>query len=577
MNDIRIDLTRGGTSSQPVPAGSLLAGRAFIDWYLTEHVSPRIHPLSEDNVLIVSPGLFGGTSAPSSGRLSVGGKSPLTGGVKEANAGGPAGHKLGRLGVRSIVVHGKAADWQVLKIDAKGPSLEPAGDLVGLRNYEAAERLRDRFGADVTTMTVGPAGERLYSTASIACSDMEGRPARHAARGGLGALMGSKRLKAIVIDDSGTTWRRATDPELFKRAVKDLSQELRDYPLVDIVHQLGTAFFVGWEHDNGALVTHNHRSGSFHAIKGIDADAAGEWEKEHGGARGHRCMPGCAVACSNVVHDRDGRYLTASLEFETISLCGSNLGLERWEDVAKVDRFCDDFGLDTIDTGAAIGVLNDVGLYEFGDFERVEALMEEIAQGTPLGRILGNGVAMTAKAFGISRVPAVKNQAIPAHAARASKGWAVTYATSPQGADHTAGAVSEDRLNPAHQVDRSRWAQVIQCALDTTGLCHFTFLDRTERQLEIIASAVGALHGIDFSRDDFVALGKQVLLQERDFNRRAGLSEGADGLPEWMRTEPLSPHNVVFDVPQDDLDEFFDLSKATGFVVAQDFHQVWEE
>lgn len=566
MRDIRVDMTQGEISSEGVRADSVLGGRAFIDWYLSEYVSPRVHPLSGGNALVVSPGLLAGTSMPSSGRLSVGGKSPLTQGIKEANSGGPAGHKLGRLGVRSVVVEGRGEEWQVLVLNGEGATLEPAGDFVGLTNYEATRAIRERYGDQVTSMTVGPAGERLYSNSTVACTDMEGRPTRHAARGGLGAVMGSKHLKAIVIDDSGASARRAVRQQSFNSLVKAVSEEIRDDPFAQGLHALGTAFAVQWEHDNGALVTYNHHSGSFPGVQGINADSILAWIEKHGGTVGHRCMPGCVIACSNVVHDRHGDYLTASLDFETLTLCGSNLGLERLEDVARIDRACDELGLDTIEMGATIGVLTEVGLFEFGDSERVDALLQEVAQDTVLGRVLGNGVETAARVFGISRVPAVKSQAISAHAARASKGWGVTYATSPQGADHTAGAVTADRLSPDLQVARSRWAQITQCALDASGICHFTLMEQSQKRLDMMAASIAALYGIDFSSDDFIALGKRMLLQEKDFNRRAGISDAADSLPEWMKNEPLPPHQVVFDVPQTEIDEFFDLSKATGFV-----------
>lgn len=565
MKDIKVNLTRGEISSAPVPADSLLGGRAFIDWYLTKYVSPRVHPLSEENVLIVSPGLFAGTSAPSSGRISVGGKSPLTGGVKEANAGGPAGHKLGRLGIRSIVVEGRAEEWQVLKITAEGASLDPAGDIVGLGNYEAARRLRERYGPKVASMTAGPAGEKLYLNSSVACTDMEGRPVRHAARGGVGAIMGSKRLKAIVIDDAGGSMRKGADPEGFKRATKVVSDVVREFMLVGALNKFGTVFMYQMDYERGSCVSLNHHAGTIEGAERMNTDSFERWKEKHGGENGHRCMPGCVVACSNIVHDSQGNYLTASLEFETLSLCGTNLGFTSIEELGKIDRRCDDLGLDTIETGATIGILSDVGLFELGDFERVMALLDEVALGSPLGRIIGSGAETAARVLGISRVPSVKGQAIPGHAARGAKGWGVTYATSPQGADHTTGAVSADMLSPHGQVARSRWSQIVNTAVDATGLCHFTFMYRSPRHLELLAPMISTLYGIEYSQSDFVELGKEMLRQEREFNRRAGISDASDGVPEWMRKEPLPPHNEVYDVPQEEIDELFDFSKTVEF------------
>ena len=199
-------------------------------------------------------------------------------------------------------------------------------------------------------------------------------------------------------------------------------------------------------------------------------------------------------------------------------------------------------------------MLTDVGLFDFGDAARAEAYIEEIAQGTPMGRIIGSGVTQTANVFGIDRIPAVKGQGIPAHAARSVKGWGVTYATSPQGADHTAGVVEEDPLNPEGQVDRSRTAQILMAALDATGLCMFTFLNSTP---EVIAAMVATLYGLEWSAADFEELGKEMLRQERAFNIKAGIGPETDGLPDWMKTDPLPPTDAVFDVRQEEIDQLF--------------------
>lgn len=564
MNDIKVNMSRGEISAVPVPADSLLGGRAFVDWYLTEHFSPAVHPLAEDAVLIVSPGFLAGTAAPSSGRVSVGGKSPLTGGVKEANAGGRAGHKLGRLGVRSIVVDGRADEWRVLRIAADGISLEPAAEVVGLENYTAADRLHERYGKDVALMIAGPAGERGYANATVAVTDMEGRPARHAARGGLGSVMGAKRLKAIVIDDAGCSARRAADPEGFKKAVKAASEFLREQGIVGLMHKYGTDFWYQVEYERGSCVSLNHHAGTVPGAENMNPGSFERWQEAHGGTHGLRCLPGCVVACSNIVHDSKGNYLTSSFEFETMALCGTNLGLTDIEQVASIDRRCDELGLDTIETGNTIGMLSDAHQYELGDFARVMALLDEVARDTPLGRIVASGTETAARVFGVSRVPAVKGQGIPGHAARASKGWGVTYATTPQGADHTTGAVIKDPLSPQLQVDRSRWSQIVNTAMDATGLCHFTFSFLT--QLDLVMAMISTLYGVDYSVRDFITLGKKMLLEERQFNKRAGISDAADRLPEWLRREPLPPTNEVFDVPQEEIDDFFDFSKTIEFI-----------
>ncbi len=551
---MRVQMTDGRITVEPFPENKFVGGRATIDYFMTEFVTPTIHPLSPGSPFIVAPGLLAGTSAPSSGRLSVGGKSPLTGGIKEANVGGTAGQKLGRLEIEAIVVEGKAREWQVLRLDSKGAHLESAGDVVGLDNYAACDRLRQRYGNGIGIILTGVAGEMRLANSTVAVTDGEGRPCRHAARGGVGAMMGAKSLKAIVIDDQGRSFRKASDPKAFGAAVKAALEAISSGPYGELLRRMGTPGMIDIDNNRGSLPTHNHRQGSFEKVQNINANRIIELNKQRGGATGHACMPGCGVKCSNIFHDADGKYLTASLEYETLAMLGSNLGIDDLDAIARMDRKCDGFGIDTIETGCTVGMLNDAGLFDFGDIERAEALIEEIGKGSPLGRILGSGVEITAKVFGIDRVPAVKGQGIPAHAARSMKGWGVTYATSPQGADHTAGSVVVDLLSPSGQVERSRTSQIINTAFDATGLCHLTFLFKNP---ETIMPMINAFYGVNLSLTDFMEMGKQMLRQERAFNIKAGIGPSADKLPDWMRTEALPPTGAVFDVPQEEIDELF--------------------
>ena len=552
MNLLRVNMTEGKISFEPFSQTKILGGRATIDSLLTQQGFPAAHPLAEQSPLTVAPGIFAGTSAPQSGRLSIGGKSPLTGGIKEANVGGTAGHKLGRLGIMGIVVEGRSKEWQVLKIGRQGVSLEKADGLAGMNNYSACDLLRRKYGDRVGIIVIGPAGEMKLANSTVAVTDPEGRPSRHAARGGVGAIMGAKGLKAMVIDDEGGALRKAADEEAFREAAKKAAEAIQNFPLTAGLHNMGTAIFVNMDNGRGSLPTRNHREGSFEKAADIGPAKLMELVKTRGGAMGHGCLPGCVVRCSPIFHDPSGKFLTAALEYETICMLGSNLGIDDLDAIARMDRRCDDLGLDTIEMGCTIGVLNDAGLFRFGDAARAEELIEEIAKGTPMGRILGSGVALTARAFGVARVPEVKGQGIAAHAARSSKGWGVTYATSPQGADHTAGAVLEEPLSKTGQGDRSRKAQIMNASLDATGLCQFTFLTP-----KLIVPMINGLYGVNWTVEEYLELGKEMLRQERAFNLKAGIGPGADRLPEWMGREPLPPTNAVFDVPLEDLDSVF--------------------
>jgi aldehyde:ferredoxin oxidoreductase len=235
-----------------------------------------------------------------------------------------------------------------------------------------------------------------------------------------------------------------------------------------------------------------------------------------------------------------------------------------------MDRMDDDFGVDTIEIGAAIGVAMEAGLAEFGDAEAAINLVKEIGKGTPLGRILGSGAGATGKAFGVERVPVVKNQALPAYDPRAVQGMGVTYATTTMGADHTAGYAvatnimgiggSVDPLKPAGQIALSRDLQVATAAIDSTGMClfiAFAVLDQPET-FQALIDLLNAFYGLSFTADDVAELGKAVLKCEREFNTDAGLTAAHDRLPDFFKNDALPPHGVVFDVADEDLDTLYD-------------------
>jgi aldehyde:ferredoxin oxidoreductase len=558
MKILKVDMTQGKIESMPVPEGKAIGGRGMINYLMTEYGSATAHPLSPEALFVAAIGILGGSAAPNANRLSVGGKSPLTGGIKEANAGGVAGQKLGRLGIQALMVDGKSDEWKVLKLNAEGASLEPAGDILGLKNYAACDKLRERYGEKVGIMIIGPAGEMKMCNSSVAVTDPEGRPARHCGRGGVGAIMGAKGLKAVVIDDSGGALRKPVNEEAFKAAVKESAEAIRAGDFTEAFHTFGTPMFVEADNERGSLPTYNHRQGSFEDEKRqkMNANAIHETNKARVGNTGcgHTCMPGCVIQCSPEFYDKEGNHVTSGFEYETLAMLGPNLGVDDLDAIARMDRACDENGLDTVETGCTIGLLNDAGLFEFGDAARAEALIEEVAQGTHLGRIIGSGTANAATVLGIDRVPAVKGQGIPAHAARTSKGWAIAYTSSPQGADHTAGVVLDEPLSKEGQVERGRQSQILTAAFDSTGLCMFTFLTEASG---LLTSLINSLTGTNLSEDDYVQMGKDTLKGERAFNLKAGIGPEADRLPDWMRTEPLPPTNEVFDVPQEEIDDFW--------------------
>lgn len=241
----RIDVSRKTVEAEDAPdALSLLGGRGLCATLISREVSPAAQPISKQNKCIVAPGLLSGTSAPCSGRLSIGRKSPLTETVKESNAGGLAPQKLARLGIKALVFEGDVnQEGTIIQIDKTGVRIRPGKDYQGVANYECVRRLRREFGEKVSTLSVGPAGERGFLNSTVAVSDMDGIPTRQAARGGMGALLALKGVKAIVVDDTGASSIEPRDPEKFKMACKffaryliETKQMLRNYGTAGIVH-----------------------------------------------------------------------------------------------------------------------------------------------------------------------------------------------------------------------------------------------------------------------------------------------------------------------------------------------------
>ena len=401
---------------------SLLGARSLIDRILTQEVNPRIHPLGEENTLIITTGLFAATTIPNANRLSVGAKSPLTNGIKGSNGGGTAAFKLARLGIRALIIEGRPESGPfILVIKKNSITTESAPECAMMGNYELCADLRKKHG-DVATLSIGPCGEMRMAASTIAISDMNGFPSRHCGRGGLGAVMGSKGLKAIVIDDAGGSNQKAENPRAFKEAVKEAAALIKNNPRFSFFQSQGTAGLIPIANARGSLPTRNYRSGTFQGSDGLSGQKMAELQKERGGGMGHACSPGCIAKCSNVYYSSKNEYLTSGLEYETLGMLGANLEIGDLDAVAAMERKCDDYGLNTIDIGAAPGVLAETVFFEFGNKDKALGLIDEIRKGSILGMALGQGVAATCRVFGVDRVPAVKGQALPAHSARALKG-----------------------------------------------------------------------------------------------------------------------------------------------------------
>ncbi len=574
---LRIDMSApGGPTVKTEPLGNYagLGGRAMTSAIVAKEVPPTCHPLGQANKLVIAPGLLSGSAAAISGRISVGCKSPLTGGIKEANSGGQGAQVMGRLGYAAIILEGKPADDSMYKvfINKDGVKVESAADLKGLGNYATVEKLAGQYGKKVACISIGQAGEMKMSAASVAFTDMEQRPTRHAGRGGVGAVMGAKGVKAIVLDDEGMSMRAPADPEKFKAANKAFAEGLRKHPVTgEGLPAFGTNVLTNVINEAGGYPTNNFQKGQFDGAANISGETQAALENERGGegSATHGCHRGCVIRCSGTFYDKDGNFVTKQPEYETVWAHGGNCGIDDLDVIAQLDRMDDDFGLDTIEMGATIGVAMEAGLAPFGDGQGAIKLLQEVGDGTPLGRILGNGAAVAGQVFGVERVPVVKRQSMPAYDPRAVQGIGVTYATTTMGADHTAGYAvtanilgvggSVDALKPEGQVDLSRNLQIATAAIDSSGMClfiAFAILDQADT-FGALMDLISGFLGKPFTADDWGALGKSVLDNELAFNKAAGFTSKDDRLPDYFKKEALAPHNVTFSVTDEELDTVF--------------------
>ena len=559
------------TSNEPVPDNWMgLGGRGLTSTIIAEEVVPTCHPLGGKNKLVIAPGLLSGTVAANSGRLSIGAKSPLTGTIKEANAGGSAAQMLARLGCKAIIIEGQPATdtWYTLTVSENEITISEEKELIGKGNFDVVNVIEKRTGEKHGIITIGPAGEMKLTAANISIKDPDSH-LRSCGRGGLGAVMGSKRVKCIIIEPTDTKVEIA-DPEKFKTANRTFTKALVDNPISQALGTYGTNVLVNIINEAGALPTRNFTCGQFDGHEEISGETMHDIIVEREGKPKHNCHKGCVIQCSQIYNDKDKKYKTSGFEYESIWAMGADCCVDNLDFIAEADHLMDDIGIDSIETSVAMGVAMEGGLLDFGDGATIcKILREDVAKGTPLGRIIGCGAGSVGRAFGVTRVPVVKNQAIPAYDPRAIKGIGITYATSTQGADHTMGYTiatnilgvggSLDPLSHEGQVELSRNLQIATAAIDSTGMClfiAFAALD-DENCLPALVDMINARFGADLTADDVTNLGISILKTERAFNEAAGFTNKDDRLPEFFYEEPVAPHNVVWDIPDEELDKFW--------------------
>ncbi len=552
------------------------AGRWLTDSFIIDEVDPECHPLGPNNKLIFAPGIVTGTRAPSSGRISVGAKSPLTGGIKEANAGTPFAEHLARLGYRALVFENRPenkGDFYQLKIDKNGATLSQVSDGVHDKLSVSYNKLRKEHGEDISIASIGTAGVQGLAASGICYSDAEGRASRYAGRGGLGAVMGSKGLKYIILDETDAPGVDIKDKELFDEGRKKLAKALGEHDVTKkggTLNSYGTSALINVLNEAGGLPTNNFRYGRFEGAEKISGETIAKVCEERGGAgaMGHHCHPSCVVGCSNIYPREDGSEFVSCIEYESDWALGANCGIDDLDKIAEMVLLCNEYGLDTIEMGGTIAVAMEGGLAEFGDGDKAIELLKEVGEGSALGKLLGSGATVTGKALGVERVPAVKGQNMPAYEPRAVKGIGYVYATSTMGADHTAGyTIAPEILGVGGEADPletdkaelARGFQDTTAFIDTSGYClfiAFAILDIAEG-FEGVVDTVNAVLGTDWDNDRVAEIGSEIMKMEREFNKKAGFTKADDRLPEFMKYEKLPPHDEVWNVSDEQLDKVF--------------------
>jgi len=535
-----------------------MGGRILTSHIITSEVDPKADPFGAGNKLVVAGMIPAGTTISSTYRLSVGFKSPLTGGIKEANVGGTAGYYLSGQGIKAIILEDKPEkpECNILVIAADGSiRVEEASYLEGKGTYETEDILRERFSGKVGFMSVGPAGERGYLNSSIMVTEMGlERPCRAAARGGGGAVMASKGIKAIVLQQADHPYTiQYADKEAYKATAKTVNQAIRK----DNVFSSGTVVLLGMTIPSGIAPYRNFNgdTATEREQEQYNVQTVMDRMQENGGKLGHSCQPGCVIQCSNAIYEKDGTFLTGGYEYETAELAGPNCGIFDTEIVARIDRFCDDFGFDTIEFAVSLGIYLDCGKMPWGNYDAVLELLNTIRKRGSLADDFGLGAERLGKKLGARHIPTVKGQALAAYEPRNLKGTGVTYAISPMGADHTSGSTLGNPSVVPHekagQLELSAELQSIMVTADS-HMCLFAWgnvMEVAEDYLKVLSATFGE----PWSMEEMFGMGMETLKKEIAFNRAAGIGPDKDKLPDFFYEEPSPVTGAIYDITAEEI------------------------
>ena len=564
---LRVDLTNGVVAKEDLNMGwarEYVGMRGLGAKYLYEEIhDPMVDALDPDNVLVLSTGPLTGTGASASSRYSVVTKSPLTGGMAGSNSGGFWGPELKFAGYDMVIVQGKSPSPVYLWVYDDDARLLPAEGIWGKTVWETEDLIRTQTGVpDCVIASIGPAGENLVRIACIV-NDLH----RAAGRSGVGAVMGSKNLKAIAVRGTGSV--QVASAERAMQAIGSQHGKLMDNPGVMGMQMYGTLEIMGIINETGGLPTRNHMDTQFEGEEDINGEAV----TDNRLVANKACFS-CTIACGRVTHlpgDAAGKFMVNTHprnwktagegpEYETAWALGSQCGVSDLDALIKASWMCNDLGVDTISMGATISAAME--LYEMGAISDSEAGMEmnfgsgnalvSLVEKTCYREGIGDALAEGSKRMGVKYGhPGVhmgsKGQEFPAYDPRAFNGMSLAYATNNRGADHlrafTPGAEifgMPYKLDPGSPEGKAELVVSLQnenSIHDSTGLCLFI---SAGNDLDDIRKLLEGVTGLEFTMDDMNTIGERVWNLERLFNLKAGLTKSDDTLPDRILKDAIS-------------------------------------
>jgi len=550
---LRVDLTERRISTEKLDAEiakKFIGGKGLGAKILYDSLKLGTDPLSPENILIFASGPLTATLAPTSARWAVVTKSPLTNIFLDCQVGGYFGAAMKLAGFDCIIMEGKADSPVYLWVHDGNAEILNAGDLWGKGCFETENTLKKRLGESAHVASIGPAGENLVRYACISVDKY-----RQAGRGGAGAVMGSKNLKAVAVRSASYKIEYA-DPEGFREAAKKALKVIRENSFIPLRRKYGTPIWVAPVNKAALLPTRNFRTGVFEKAENI----SGETMRDKIVVKDGTCY-NCIIQCWKYTHVESGKYEVEELagpEYESIALLGSDCGVGSIEAVAHASMLCDDLGLDTISTGNSIAFAMECyerGLLtaedtdglelKFGNADAEIEMVKKIAYRKGLGNLLAEGVRRASKKIGDGSerfAMHVKGLEIPGYDPRGAFGMALAYATSDRGACHqrawTVRAEIEGKLEPRFSTKgRARFVKETQ---DERAMCFSLVLcDFAPLEVKHFVELLNKATGFNFTVEDYLKTGERIWNLTRLFNVREGITRKDDTLPPRFMEEPL--------------------------------------